>query len=390
MSVFDRGEFLSRLQNAKSEMQDRGLDVLLVCDPCNIYYLSGYDAWSFYSPQALIVTLEEEEPLLVCRHMDRIGARQTCFMGEDRITPYPDQLIQNPPHHPAHFFADFIQSKGWAGKKIGVELDNYYYSARMHLELAERLPNAEFIDAGLLVNWLRVLKSAREITYIKQAGEIVERAMAEALDAINVGVRQCDVAAKIYHAQISGTEQFGGAYTTTPPLMPSGERVSAPHLSWTDAPFEAGTSTNIEIGACRYRYHAPLSRTVYLGDPPEKFKTFENGLLEGLDATLDAVKPGVVCAELHEIWRNAVSPFGIEKESRIGYSVGIGYPPTWGELSASIRPDDKTVLQPGMVFHLMPGIWDEGLGMVITETFVVTEDGHETLSHLPRQVTVKN
>lgn len=389
MPVFAREEYVARLNKVRSKMADVGLDILIVSDPCNINYLSGYDAWSFYTMQSLIVTLSDEEPVLIGRQQDVYGARLTAFMDHARIVPYPDILVQNPPHHPVHFLADHLDGQGLGSARIGVELGNYYYGARTHLELGHRLPNARLIDAELLVNWIRVVKSEAEIDCMRQAGRIVEKAMTAAIDAIQVGVRQCDVAAIIYHAQISGTAEFGGTYTTTPPLMPSGERVSAPHLSWTDQPFAANSSTNIEIAGCRHRYHAPLSRTVYLGDPHEKYRRFADGLVEGLGRTLDAVRPGITCGELCDLWRGTVAPYGIEKESRIGYSTGIGYPPTWGDHTASIRPGDRTVLEEGMTFHLMPGIWDADIGLVITESFVVTARGHETLSALSRHLVVK-
>ena len=387
--VFSAGEYHARLRRTLTEIDRRGLDALIVSDPCNIFYLSGYDAWSFYVPQFLIVTLADQAPTWIGREMDGNGARLTCFMDDDHIRTYPDTLIQNLPQHPSHFLAEHLAEAGLHEGRIGVEFGNYYYGARTHAELTSRLPDAEFVDAELLVNWQRIVKSEAELSLVREAGQIVEKAMATALAMIDEGVRQCDAAAAIYQAQISGTDEFGGTYTTTPPLMPSGPNATAPHLSWTDQPFARDTSTNIEIAGCRHRYHAPLSRTVYIGTPSQRFDTFAKGLAEGLNETLAAIRPGVTCGELHEIWRRTVAPFGIRKESRIGYSTGIGYPPTWGELTASIRPTDETVLKPGMVFHLMPGIWDRDQGLVLTETFIVTETGHETPSHLPREITIK-
>ena len=82
-------------------------------------------------------------------------------------------------------------------------------------------------------------------------------------------------------------------------------------------------------------------------------------IAEGLNAVLDKVKAGVTCEELAATWKAVISRHGIEKDNRIGYPVGIGYPPTWGELTASIRAGDKTVLEEGMTFHCIPAIWLE-------------------------------
>jgi Xaa-Pro aminopeptidase len=107
---------------------------------------------------------------------------------------------------------------------------------------------------------------------------------------------------------------------------------------------------------------------------------------EGLGAVLDAVKPGVTCGELADVWQAVIARHGIEKKSRIGYPVGIGYPPTWGELTCSLRAGDETVLEEGMTFHCIPAIWMEACGLVISESFVVTEAGAETFADFPRML----
>lgn len=90
------------------------------------------------------------------------------------------------------------------------------------------------------------------------------------------------------------------------------------------------------------------------------------------------------------MWRKSIAKRGIEKESRIGYSIGIGFPPTWGERTASLRPGDLTVLQPGMAFHMMTGIWQQDTGVTITQGFYVTETGHHALTRSPRALLVKD
>jgi Xaa-Pro aminopeptidase len=104
---------------------------------------------------------------------------------------------------------------------------------------------------------------------------------------------------------------------------------------------------------------------------------------------LDAVRPGVVCEELAQVWSRVIARHGIEKDSRIGYPVGIGYPPTWGELTCSLRAGDRTVLEPNMTFHCIPAIWMDSYGLVISESFVVTEAGAHTFADFPRKLFAK-
>ena len=112
-------------------------------------------------------------------------------------------------------------------------------------------------------------------------------------------------------------------------------------------------------------------------------------VVEGLNAALDAVRPGATCEAVEAAWAKVIKRHGIVKESRIGYPVGIGFPPTWGELTASLRPGDRTVMETDMTFHCIPGLWMDDWGIVISESFRVTERGAETLADFPRQLFAK-
>ena len=108
-----------------------------------------------------------------------------------------------------------------------------------------------------------------------------------------------------------------------------------------------------------------------------------------LEAVLDAARPGALCQDLEAAWKRVISRHGIEKDSRIGYPVGIGYPPTWGELTCSLRAGDETVLEPNMTFHCIPALWMDQHGLVISESFVVTDEGAKTFADFPRQLFAK-
>lgn len=253
------------------------------------------------------------------------------------------------------------------------------------------MPEVDFKDATLLVNWVRVriIKSDNEIIFMKKAAQIVEKTMQTGISAIEVGVRECDVAAQIYHAQISGTSEFGGDYPAIVPLMPSGERTSTPHLTWTDAKYKNGDLVILELAGCYKRYHAPLARTLILGEPPKLVKQLAEVVVEGINAALDFIKPGVTCAEVEGVWKKTIAKSGFIKDSRIGYSMGLNYPPDWGEHTASLRPGDLTVLQPNMTIHMIPGIWQDDYGVEISEPFRVTENGCETFVNFPRKLFIK-
>ncbi len=389
MPNFERSEYLQRLAGTKARMDAAGIEVLLVNDPANMGYLSGYDAWSYYTPQLLIVVQDEEEPIWLGRGIDANCGLVTCFMDPANVLGYPDHYVQSTERHPMDYMAAFLTDRGWGGRAMGVEMDSYFYSAAAHASLKKGLPNAAFKPADGLVNWVRVVKSAQEIEYITRAARIVERTMNAALENIVPGVRQCDVVGEILHTQVSGTPEFGGDYPAVMPLLPTGEWSAAPHLTWSDRPFENGGGTAIEIAGCHRRYHCPMARTVCLGEPPQDIRDKAAYVVDGLEAALAAAKPGATAEDVEAAWRKAIAGSGIEKESRIGYSIGLSYPPDWGERTISLRPGDKTVLQADMTLHCIPAIWLGEWGIEISECFRVTERGGVPFAEVPRELFVK-
>jgi len=388
--IFERAEYLERIGRAKEEMAMRGIDLLLVASPANQFWLTGYDGWSFYTPQIVVIELATEEPVWIGRKMDAVGAKFTAFLKPENVVPYPDIYVASSERHPMEFVAEEMRRRGWDNGTVGVETDDYYYTAKWDALLKHGMPNARFVDAFLLVNWCRMRKSPREIEYMHQAGRIAAAAQKAAFDKAAPGVRQCDVMAELYRVTTAGLPEFGGTFPCKPPNAMVGELCSAPHLSWTDAPLVPGDIFYIEMGGVRHRYHSPLSRCVYLGKPTERMNTVANVIAEGLNAVLENVKPGVACGELAATWNKTTAKHRIEKDSRIGYPVGIGYPPTWGELTASIRLGDETVLEEGMTFHCIPAIWLDTYGIVISESFVVTNMGAECFADYPRILFAKD
>ncbi len=108
------------------------------------------------------------------------------------------------------------------------------------------------------------------------------------------------------------------------------------------------------------------------------------------DIALEMAKPGVTCEEVEAAaaWQRTLRKYGYSQQSRVGYSIGLNYPPDWGERTASLRPGDKTVLQAGMCFHFQSGMWLDDFGAAVSEPFVVTENGGERLSNVSRELIV--
>jgi len=353
---FTREEYAARLAKTRKAMESAGIDLLVVTDPSNMHWLTGYDGWSFYVHQCVLVP-PDGEPIWYGRKQDANGAKRTAYLAHDNIIGYPDHYVQSTERHPMDLLSQIIEERGWSGLTVGVEMDNYYFSAAAFASLQKHLPNARFKDAAGLVNWQRAVKSPTELDYMRKAGRIVE----------------------LMHKRI----------VAIVPLLPSGADASAPHLTWDDKPMRSGEGTFFEIAGAYRRYHCPLSRTVFLGKPTKAFLDAEKATLEGMEAGLSAAKPGNTCEDIANAFFAVLKKYGIIKDNRTGYPIGLSYPPDWGERTMSLRPGDRTELKPGMTFHFMTGLWLEDMGLEITESIAITDTGVECLSNVPRQLFVK-
>ena len=388
MPAFEKEEYEIRISKVRKSMDEKNIEVLIVTDPSNMAWLTGYDGWSFYVHQCVVLSLESE-PFWYGRGMDANGAKLTVFMQHENIIGYPDDYVQNPEKHPMDYLCKILTEKNWAQKTIGVEKDNYYFTASCLESLQRNLVQANFVDSTGLVNWQRTVKSPRELEFMRKAAKIVEKMHARIFEVMEPGMRKNDLVAEIYHSGITGTEDGGGDYAAIVPMTPTGADASAPHLTWDDQPIPNNSGTFFEIAGCYRRYHCPLSRTIYLGQPPQKYLDVEKAVLEGIEAGLEAAKPGNFAEDIEAAWRKTISKYGYEKESRCGYAIGLSYPPDWGERTVSFRKGDKTVLEPNMTFHFMPALWFDDWGLETTESIVITDSGVETLANVPRKLFVK-
>jgi ectoine hydrolase len=192
---FERDEYAARLARTRKAMQAAGIELLIVSDPTNMAWLTGYDGWSFYVHQCVLLALDAE-PVWFGRGQDANGAKRTVFMQHDQIVGYPDHYVQSTVRHPMDYLArEVIAARGWANAKIAVEMDNYYFSAAAYRSLVAHLPDAKWQDATGLVNWQRAVKSPREIEYMRVAARIVEKMHAHIVERIEPGMRKNDLVA---------------------------------------------------------------------------------------------------------------------------------------------------------------------------------------------------
>ncbi|MCC3304289.1 ectoine hydrolase DoeA [Sneathiella sp. HT1-7] len=382
-------EYQQRIAKARISMAKNGIDLLIVTDPSNMAWLTGYDGWSFYVHQCVILPMDGN-PLWFGRKQDANGALRTTFLSEDNILFYADNYVQSTERHPMDYLSIVLTDRGFGNAVIGVEMDNYYFSAAAYMSLVNHLPNAEFKNATALVNWCRAVKSEQELIYMRRAGRIVEEMHKRIFEKIEPGLPKNELVAEIYDTGIRGADGFGGDYPAIVPLLPSGADAAAPHLTWDDKPMKSGQGTFFEIAGCYRRYHAPLSRTIFLGKPSQTFIDADKAVQEGMEAGLEKAQAGNTCEDIANAFFAILKKYGIHKDNRTGYPIGLSYPPDWGERTMSLRLGDKTVLEPGMTFHFMTGLWMDDWGMETTESIIITEGAPDFLASVPRELMVKD
>jgi len=383
---FDRSEYKNRLNKIKKSMNQKGFDILICQDPANMCWLTGFDGWSFYTPQAIVVHLNEDCPIWFGREQDAKSAIITTDIPESNIIAFSEPLVHHESRHPFDELCDYIKSRKWETNRIGVDFDAHYFTARAYKHLCTGLPYAKISDNKELVNWARLIKSPQELKYMREAGVICTNTMRRAIEKISPGVPEYEIIAEIYKNQINGVDGKYGDYTGLCPLIQVGEKTSTPHLTWSAEPLPNEGLVVLEIGAARRHYHSPLTRTIYIGKAPSEVSSLASTIIESGNKAFEVAKPGTTCAEVESIWQKELNKKGFKKKSRVGYSIGLNFPPDWGERTASLRVGDNTTLKEGMCFHFQSGVWLDNFGAAISESIVIGKNGAERLCDVERKL----
>jgi Xaa-Pro dipeptidase/ectoine hydrolase len=387
---FSKAEYKDRLKKVQTSMQDNVIELLISQDTANMNYLTGYDAWSFYYAQCVLVHVNAEEPICFVRAQDAGGAYIKTYLQDKNIIKYDEKYIHTWPSHPYDYLVEIIKQKKWDKLKIGLEMDSHYFTAYCYEKIKSGLPNAKLKDSERLVNWARLIKSNAEIKLMKSAAQISEKGMKTAIESINPGVRQCDAVAEIQKTLFNGTTEFGGEYSSIATLLPTGKGTSASHLTATQDKFVSGEATIIELSGTYKRYHAPMARTVLLGKPNQKKIDAMKATNEALEAGISVTKPGNTANDVAQKFWSVLDKYNIKKESRTGYSIGIGYPPDWGEHTLNISKNDKTILQPNVTFHMIAVMQFGDWGVEASEAIRVTENGSELFCNMSKELYIKS
>lgn len=376
---FSPGEYRRRYETVTHAMRHLGVDALLVRSPENICYLTGYETPGYYKYHGLL--LSRDEPVLILRRFEEPNAWEFSWLA--RTAPIEDH------EHPVEVTAQTIARMGLADKRIGVEKAGWFFSVEEYETLKSALPKATLVDASAVVERARLVKSAEEIAMMRRAARIAESATQAGIDAVQAGRTEDEIAAEVHRVAILN----GSEYMGLPPFVLSGDRTCLPHGTWRGRTVQPGDHVYFEVSAAKFRYSAAIMRCVSVGEPNSRVRALADAVIGGLEAGMAAIKSGVPCETVDAACRGVIEKAGFGKHftHRTGYSIGINFPPDWGEGQIlSLRRGERTPLEPNMTFHMVPLclVYRE-LGVGFSATVRVTETGCEELTGLPRKLIVK-
>jgi Xaa-Pro dipeptidase len=348
--------------------------------PENIYYITGYQSPGYYVYQCAVVPMECE-PFMVTRYLE-----ETNVVG---LSWLEDRAFFHDHEDPVEATVKAMKSRNLITKKtIGIEEDAWFLSIKQYKKLKEAFSGANVTDGSGCIEKLRLVKSPQELEYIRRAARCAEKGMQAGMEAIKEGVTEDDVAAAVHYELIRN----GGEYMGLPPFVCSGYRSTLAHATWGGRRITKGDVIFFEISGCVKRYSAALMRTAVLGEPTVEVVKIADAVISGLNKAIDTIRPGITSGEADKACRDVITDagYGEHYRHRLGYSIGVNFPPDWGEgYILSLRSQDDTLLEPNMTFHMPPavlGYKDTGIGF--SETIRISENGCETITNFDRQLRI--
>ncbi|HKF71357.1 MAG TPA: Xaa-Pro peptidase family protein [Stellaceae bacterium] len=371
-AAFTEAEHRSRLGRVRETLRRHGFECCVSVAPEHLYYFAGYDSWvSSNSPQALIFMVDGGEPTLVVRDVDLALPRETSWVPDIRsYRLFTDDV--------AGLIASVANEKGFRGGRIAIEAQTYALPYSLGLAIARALAPAELLDATDLLGSVRLVKSPREMRYLRSAARFAQLGLDEARRALKPGITEIDLAAAVENAM----RRAGSDYWSIPTELASGPRSAGGHATPRHRIIQSGDLVHLEFAGVDRRYHATAVHTLAAGQPTKRAREIYGLARASLSAGIAAVRPGVGVADVEEASLAPLRRVGLEGAAlmRFGYGIGVAYPPIWLEPLQISRGFDRR-LEPGMVFvlHAYLQLLEEDLGIIQGGTYALTEAGLEML-----------
>ncbi|RBI67632.1 aminopeptidase P family protein [Vreelandella sulfidaeris] len=365
---FPAAEYQTRLDTVRQAMTEQGLEALLLTDPADINYLTGYHTFEVSVHACLVCTQEklvlqvasiETGAAVVTARVDEIiGYRWENL--DEIITPLADLLT--PCQH--------IGIDGWSSSlRFGV-ID----------ALIQAMGRERFSEAGALIDAIRIVKSPAELEMLQESARITALGLETAIQSIRPGMTDNDIAAIGAKALLEN----GSEFMSLQPIVTSGHRIGVIHVNHKRRVIQPNEPVFLEFGAAYQRYTAPMMRTAVTGTPNAALSTTRDLCRSIFEALCDAMRPGNSFDAAAQAADALLAPQRDQYffSGVFGYAVGAQFPPSWVEGTGFIAKGQSSTFETNMVFHLplclrVPGQW----GVGISDTVVVTEQGAKPLTN---------
>ena len=370
---FSNKEFASRKKKVLALMKDQKLDALLMFRQESMYWLTGYDTFGYVFFQTLILD-NSGNIILLTRAPDLRQAQNTSNIKDIRIWVDKDNS------NPTEDLKVILGELNLKGKKIGIEYEAYGLTGRNAMKLNQSLEGyCKIEDRSELVSQLRVIKSAEEISYVRKAAELADRALNEVWKNAKAGASEAKILAEMQRVIFEG----GGDYPANEFIIGSGHNALLCRYQSEKRILSDQDQLTIEWAGTYKHYHSAMFRTIPIGKAdPKHYKMYE-ACLEALTNCEKKLAPGNTVGEVFDVHAKTFDDLGY-KESRMnacGYSLGATFSPTWMDVPPMLFTGNPLIIKPGMVFFMHMILMDSKaqLAMNLGETYLVTETGNERL-----------
>jgi Xaa-Pro aminopeptidase len=330
-----------------------GLDGLLISQPENVRYLSG-----FTSPEDAQVLLSPRDALLITDGRYTVQAQE-----ESRI---PVRIVGRSERWA--LLAERLQGR------VGFEADHLSYA---QVEALREQPNAELVPTRGLIEGLRRKKQPEELEKIRKAAELTDRGFQHILSFLKPGVRELDLALELeFFLRREGSEPISSM------IVASGVRGAMPHGAPSTKVIQEGELVTFDFAARIEGYTADMTRTVAVGTVNQELRRIYQAVWKAEEAALAAVAPGMACRELDALARKVLEGYGLASAftHSLGHGVGLAI-----HEAPSLSSSSEDVLEAGMVITIEPGVYLPGIGGVRIEDLVeVSDQGPLVLSKSPK------
>jgi Xaa-Pro dipeptidase len=376
-------EHKARVAAVRADIGATGLAGVCVTGPEDVYYLTGLNHQGYFAFTMLVLPLTGV-PVVVARQMEAT----TLSVQVPWCLHYAYQEDEDPAAVAVEAIKAVLPAA--IAARVGVNKAGMWFPIGIWERVTAGLPQVAWEDTSELIARQRAVKRDAEIACVREAAAISSAAMLAGLDAVRVGVNARDIAAAVYSTMIG----HGSDYPGMAPLIRFRDALLQEHVTWPDREVVAGDGIFFELSASVARYHAPLTRMVYVREPPAGTEVASRIAADALDAVTAALVPGARSCDVYAAWQDVVnSGLGHNRYRRhhCGYQIGIGFPPSWvgGPAVVGLRSDSTWRVRSGMTFHVFSWLLNqEPADYVLSDTVLVTPEGAQLLTSVSRDPIV--